>query len=160
MNFIDWNIFLVYIKRIIVGKFFFLKNKKIRWHVIYTNRINHVGKIIGKMFTSPWHCLSCQLQREFSREHWNYSLSNCIINYYSLQTKSLTNWKVIGVIWRVSENFWVNWKFKLNITDEITDGLKSRWWYLAVSENFWLNWKFKLNITDGIIDEMIINVNI
>jgi hypothetical protein len=122
--------------------------------------VKSVGKIIGKMFTSPWHCSSCQLQSEFSREHWNYSLSNCIINYCYLQTKSLTNWKVIGVIWRVSENFWVNWKFKLNITYEITDGLKSRWWYLAVSENFWWNWKFKLNITDGIIDEMIINVNI
>jgi len=45
----------------------------------------------------------------------------CIVNYYSLQTKSLTDWKVVSVIWWVSEKFWLNWKFKLNITDGITD---------------------------------------
>jgi len=31
------------------------------------------------------------------------------------------NWKVISDIWEVFENFWFNWKFKLNITDGITD---------------------------------------
>jgi len=70
------------------------------------------------------------------------------------------DWKVIGVIWRFSEKFKLNKNFKLNITDGITDGLKSRRWYLAVSENFWLNSKFKLNITDEITNGMIKNINI
>jgi hypothetical protein len=50
--------------------------------------------------------------------------------------------------------------FKLNITDEIIDELKSCWWYLVVSKNFQLNWKFKLNITDEITDRMVKNINI
>jgi len=49
--------------------------------------------------------------------------------------------------------------FKLNITDEINDELKS-WWYLMVSKTFQLNWKFKLNITDEITDVMVKNINI
>jgi hypothetical protein len=64
------------------------------------------------------------------------------------------DWKVVGVIW------WFSEKFKLNITDGITYGLKSRWWYLAVSENVLLNSKFKLNITDRITDKIIKNINI
>ena len=33
------------------------------------------------------------------------------------------------------KKFRLNWNFKLNITDGITDGLKSRRWYLTVFEN-------------------------
>ena len=90
----------------------------------------------------------------FSKELWNCSLPNCTVNYCSLQTKSSTDWKLAAVIWRFSG------KFKLNIIDGITDGLKNRRWYFVVCEKFWLNWKFKLNITDGITDGMIKNINI
>jgi len=87
----------------------------------------------------------------FFKELWNCLLPNCTVNYCFLQTKSPTNWKVVGVIWR----FFLKFFIKLNITDRITDGFKSHRWYLIVSENFWLNWKFKLNITDGITDGML-----
>ena len=36
--------------------------------------------------------------------------------------KSMTDWKAVNNIWGVSENFWLNLKFKLNIIDRITDG--------------------------------------
>ena len=39
----------------------------------------------------------------FFRELQNCSLSNCNVNCCSLRTKSPTDWKVVGVIWRFSE---------------------------------------------------------
>jgi hypothetical protein len=67
------------------------KSQILWWRVIYTNKItdgiNFVGKIVGKLFTSPWHCSSSV----FSRELCNYLLSSCTINYCYLQTKSLTS---------------------------------------------------------------------
>jgi hypothetical protein len=44
----------------------------------------------------------------FSRELWNYSLPNCTVNYCFLQTKSPTDRKVVGVIWRFSKKFRLN----------------------------------------------------
>jgi hypothetical protein len=35
--------------------------------------------------------------------------------------ESPTDWKVVGDIWWFLKFFWLNWKFKLNITDGITD---------------------------------------
>jgi hypothetical protein len=94
----------------------------------------------------------------FFREFWNCSFLNFIVNYCSLQMKAPTDWKVIGAIRRVFEFFLLNWIFKLNITDKITDRLKSCRWYLMVSEMFLLNWKFKLNIIDRITDKMVKNI--
>jgi hypothetical protein len=96
----------------------------------------------------------------FSKELLNCWLPNCTVNYYYLQIKSLTDWKVIGVICQFSKKVWLNYNFKLNITDGITDRLKSRQWYLAISEKNLLNWKFKLNIINVITDGMIKNINI
>jgi len=39
----------------------------------------------------------------FSKELQDCSLSNCTVNCCSLRTKSPTDWKVVGVIWRFSE---------------------------------------------------------
>jgi hypothetical protein len=96
------------------------QSKKKWWRVIFTNGIpdritdrrnsigNSVGKFVCKNMNTVHHvnykgnhrrnCLSV-----FSRELQNCSLSNCTVNCCSLRTKSLTDWKVVGVIWRFSE---------------------------------------------------------
>jgi hypothetical protein len=52
MNFTNGNIPSVYSEGITVEKKELKKNKKIWWHVIYTNGIIN-GKLVGKLFTSP-----------------------------------------------------------------------------------------------------------
>jgi len=138
VNFTAENIPSVSTEGITVGKKELKQSQKIRWHVIYTDRINFVSKFVGKLFTSPWHYSSCQLQRESLTEH------------------------SVGIFQRALELFtsqlhcWL-----LFFTGEITDGLKSRQWYLIwqfLKKNL-LNWNFKLNITDGITDGNVKNIN-
>ena len=50
----------------------------------------------------------------FFREFWNCSLPNCTVNYCFLQTKSPTDWKVIGVIWQFFEKFRLNYRRKIH----------------------------------------------
>jgi hypothetical protein len=170
VNFTDENILSVYTEGVTVGKKDLKKTKKyddvsfiptelpmvlipsVNSSVNCSHLLNIVHHVNYK-WNHRQNCLSV-----FSRELWNCSFLNWTVNYCSLQMKSSTDWKVVDAI---LEGFWIfllNWIFKLNISDKITNRLKSRRWYLMVSEIFLLNWKFKLNITDGITEEMVKNI--
>ena len=96
------------------------KAKKKWWRFIFTNGIpdritdgrnsigNSVGKFVGKNMNTVHHVNYKGNHRRncpsvFSRELQNCSHSNCTVNCCSLRTKSPTDWKVVGVIWRFSE---------------------------------------------------------
>jgi len=128
-DFTNENISSVYTEGITVGKQIKTKQKK-------NDDISFLPTKLPKEFipsvnllVNCEHCSSCQLQwespTEFSRELHNCSLSNCTVNCCSLQTKSLTDWKVVGVIWWFSEKIQLIKIFHLNITEGITDGWKN-----------------------------------
>jgi hypothetical protein len=115
-----------------------LKIQKIWCPVIYTNRItdriNSIGKLLTLFIISITKGIT---NRKFHR----YFLESSKIVHFQIALLITVlyrqnHWRVevISVIWRISKKFWLNWKFKLNITYGITDGLKSRQWYLVVSE--------------------------
>jgi len=91
--------------------------------------VKSVGKTIGKLWTLFIMSITKRITngiflRYFLESSGTVHFPNCTVNYCSLQTKSPTDWKVVGVIWLFSEKFKLNKKIKLNITDRITDRFK------------------------------------
>ena len=60
MNFTDINILSIYTEEITVEKKEGITTKPKNTITCHLS----VGKIVGKVFTSSWHCLSCQLQKK------------------------------------------------------------------------------------------------
>jgi len=92
-DFTDGNIPSVYTEGITVGKKIKTKQKK-WWRVIFTNGITDglysVGKFVGKLWT-----LFIMLITK--------GITDGIFRRYFPESKSPTDWKVVGVIWRFSE---------------------------------------------------------
>ena len=96
-DFTDGNIPSVYTEGITVGKKIKTKQKK-WWRVIFTNGItdgtNSVGDSIGKFVGKLWTLFFMLITK---------GITDGQFRRYFPESKSPTDWKVVGVIWRFSE---------------------------------------------------------
>ena len=78
------------------------------WRVIFTDGINSIGnsvdKSVSKSVGKLWTLFIMSITKGITDGVFqNCSPSNCTVNCCSLRTKSPTDWKVVGVIWRFSK---------------------------------------------------------
>ena len=95
-DFTDGNIPSVYTEGITVGKK--IKTKKKWWRVIFTNGLtdgtNSVGDSVGKFVGKLWTLFIMLITK---------GITDGKFRRYFPESKSPTDWKVVGVIWRFSE---------------------------------------------------------
>ena len=100
-DFTDGNILSVYTEGITVGTK--IKTKQKKNDDVSFLPTEFIGKLWTLFIMSITKGITDRIFRRYSRELQNCLLSNCTFNCCSLRTKSPTDWKVVGVIWRFSE---------------------------------------------------------